>query len=443
MPPYLDEYWQDYPREYIIEDGRNVTPFPPGDLRMVFAKIRHSRFHLREAKFAPLRSVLDPVRHALLSHPKLERVAVTGRLLGENDFCRQLPGSSSTVWAGDLIAGLTARAADMPAGGFRAAVSELSAFLSPAGDDEAMRVLGNLDEGFDMLLFHGLTAQERIGVEDGMVILPFGELVRFVDQKFVKDLAPAGAGAHGWRSVGAVARPFRWRPEFRRRDSIHGSVGHTSAPFFPEAAMFLDLLAVSHGEPVLPLAMMSDCIDGSAQRLFGSEEQGPGMYQRFPVEGHDGFAERPVVKKVELLQARDAFVNRQSQRFRKMAPFIARLAGALRRNGPFAKHDRVMDVAIALEGMYELPRWKKLRKLENRVSDFLGTDPDNCRKIGENVRAFYEARSDIVHSGPGRALPFRNDAAFVRGFDLAQRSLFRFINEGIPQNWSKEATSVK
>ena len=33
-------------------------------------------------------------------------------------------------------------------------------------------------------------------------------------------------------------------------------------------------------------------------------------------------------------------------------------------------HDKVVDVATTLEGMYELPRWKKLRKLEERAAGF-------------------------------------------------------------------------
>ncbi|MCY3876544.1 MAG: hypothetical protein OXF88_19920 [Rhodobacteraceae bacterium] len=61
--------------------------------------------------------------------------------------------------------------------------------------------------------------------------------------------------------------------------------------------------------------------------------------------------------------------------------------------------------------------------------------PDNREKIAKSVRSFYDARLDIVHSGPGKPSPFRDDAAFLRGFDLARRSLFRFMKEGTPQNW--------
>ena len=83
---YLHAYWQYHPREQVIVDGRDESPFPLDDLRMVYAEARNSRVLGREAEYAPLREVLDPVRHALLSHPKLERVAVSGRPVGENDF---------------------------------------------------------------------------------------------------------------------------------------------------------------------------------------------------------------------------------------------------------------------------------------------------------------------------------------------------------------------
>ncbi len=161
------------------------------------------------------------------------------------------------------------------------------------------------------------------------------------------------------------------------------------------------------------------------------------MYQKWAANGFDGFAECPVVKPAALDEAREAFEKRQSARYQEMVPFVARLAEALGRDGRFALHDKVVDVVIALEGMYKLPKWKKLRKLEDRVSGFLETDADDRRKIRESVRNLYEARSAVVHSGSGEASPFRNAAAFVKGYDLARRSLFKLLREGVPENWDE------
>ena len=431
--PYLQAYWQHHSREHVIVDGRDETPYPLDDVRMVYAMARHSETFAGAARYAPLRAVLDPTRHALLSHPKLERVAVIGRPVGENDFWMRILNSGTSLSAGDLIAGLMARAAELPGDGFRAAAGELNAFLSPVGDGEAAGALGNLDEGCDALLFCGLTVTERVDVEDSMAILPFGEVRRFVKRELVEELAPSGAGFHGWCSVGAVVRAFRWRPVFRRKGSVNEPMRHPPGPFFTEARTFLDLLAVSHAAPVLALATISACIDRSAARLLGRERHGAGMYQKWPADGFDGFVDCPVLRPAALDEAREAFSNRESARYQRMAPFVIRLAEALGRDGRFALHDKVLDVVIALEGMYELPKWNKSRKLKDRVSGFLGTDADDRQRVKESVRTLYEARSDIVHSGSREPSPFRNGAAFVTGFDLAQKSLFKLLREGPPK----------
>ena len=305
--PYLQAYWQHNPRKHVIVDGRDETPFPLDDLRMVYADARYSRSSGREAEYAPLRALLDPTRHALLSHPKLERVAVTGRFVGENDFWIQMVNSGMSISAGDLIAGLMARAADLSGEGFREAARELNAFLSPAGDGEAASVLSDLDEGCDALLFYGLTVSERFDVEHGMAVFPFSEVRRFVGRELVEELAPAGTGFHEWRSVGAIIRPFRWRPVFSQRGSVNEPMGRPPGPFFSEARTFLDLLAVSHAAPVLPLATISDCIDQSAARLFGVRRQDPGMYQKWAVDGFNEFTECPVLTPAALEEARVCF----------------------------------------------------------------------------------------------------------------------------------------
>ena len=109
-----------------------------------------------------------------------------------------------------------------------------------------------------------------------MEILPFGEVRRFVDEDWVDELAPAGARFHEWRSVGAVIRPFRWRPVFRRSGNVNEPMRHPPGPFVPEARRFLDLLAVSHAASVASLASISDCIDRSAAQPPRRGEPGSG-----------------------------------------------------------------------------------------------------------------------------------------------------------------------
>ena len=300
--PFLREYQEGYACVINLRDDR-PPPFPLDDLRLLYDEVRDSRpWHL-ETHYAPLRAVLDPVRHALLAHPTLEKVAVTGRLIGDNRFWMEIPGSGADMYIGTLIAGLMARAAELPEDGFQTALRELNAFLSPIGDRAGSDALGNLDEACDVLLFHGLALSERIEVADGMVLLPYEEVLRFVDEETVWDFAPSGAGVHGWRSVGAVARPFRWRPELRQRGRLNGPAGPPPPPFFEEAAVFLDLLAVSHATRVAPLVRLSNRIDSSAGRLLGWEKQNPGLYQSCSAQGVDGFAEYPEISPDALAEA--------------------------------------------------------------------------------------------------------------------------------------------
>ena len=433
--PYLREYQERHASAIDLRDGK-PPPFPLDDLRLLYDEVRNAGFWGLEAHYAPLRAALDPVRYALLAHPVLERVAVIGRVIGENDFWMRILGSGSQVSPGVLIAGLMARAAELPDDRIRRPLRELNAFLSPAGDGAAAEVLGSLDEACDVFLFHGLSLPERIEVEDGMRLLPYSELLRFVDEDLVRDFAPSGAGFHGWRAVGAVVRPFRWRPEFRRRGSMNEPMEPPPPPFFREAAALLDLLAVSHATRIAPLATLSDRIDGSASRLLGRETQSPGFYRSWSAEGVSGFDECPAINAEALAEALEAFGCRKSARYERMAPIVTRLSEALARDGRFATADRVQDVAMALERMYVLDENNIGRKLRGRSARLLGTDAASQKRIRDTVRELYDVRSDIVHNRLYRLTPERVHSAFVNGFDIARQSLFKLLREGPPGEWN-------
>ena len=431
--PYLREYQERHASVIDLRDGK-PPPFPLDDLRLLYDQARDSRPWGLEAHYAPLRPVLDPVRHALLGHPTLERAAVTGRLIGDNRLSMELLGSGGDIYAGTLIAGLMARAAELPDDGFRMALRELNAFLLPVGDGAAADALDGLDEACDLFLFYGLALSEKIEVEDGMVLLPYEEVLRFLDQDLVRKFAPSGAGFHGWRAVGAVARPFRWRPEFRRRGRLNGPVGPPPPAFFPNAAAFLDLLSVRHATRVAPLAALSNRIDGSAGRLLGREKQSPGFYQSWSAEGVDGFDECPEISPAALTEAQEAFRCRESARYQEMAPIVTRLSEALARDGRFAVADRILDVVMSLERMYVLDEGNIGRKLRNRTARLLGTDAASEQRIKDSVRELYGVRSDIIHNRLHMLTPERVHSAFIEGFDLARLSLFRLLREGQPEN---------
>ena len=96
-----------------------------------------------------------------------------------------------------------------------------------------------------------------------------------------------------------------------------------------------------------------------------------------------------------------------------------------------------MDVAIALERMYELGGGEISHKMRTRSSWFLGRDAEDRVRVMESVAEFYRVRSEIVHKGKPRGSAERYRESFDRGFDLAARTLFKLLKEGPPRSWEE------
>ena len=205
--------------------------------------------------------------------------------------------------------------------------------------------------------------------------------------------------------------------------------------FFHESRIFLELLAVSSAVPVLCLAELPGCIDRSAGRLLGVESRGLGFYRSWPANRFDGSEPTPEADPDAIAEAKWACEERESERFAKYAPVVARLSEALARDGRFTIDDRILDVAIALERMYELEGGELFHKMRSRVAWFLRTDAESRVREFKTAKEFYDAGSAIVHGRKKQAPVRKRHEAFDKGFDLARRSLFRLLSEGPPDDW--------
>ena len=131
-----------------LREGR-PPPLPLVDRCLLNDEVSSGRLWCMETRHAPLRALLDPVRRKLPGHPTLERVAATGRLVADDDFRMQIPGSGRPMAAWALNAGPMGRATELSGDRFWTAQRELNAFRSQAGGRAAASVLGRLDEGCD------------------------------------------------------------------------------------------------------------------------------------------------------------------------------------------------------------------------------------------------------------------------------------------------------
>ena len=433
--PFLREYWEQNGGVHVVYDRQSGKPvFPLDDLRDLYALARHSNELGKREYYAPLRDALDPARHILLSHPALARVV--GPIIGKDNFWLQILNAGTPTSQTDLIAGLMARAHELSGDRFRQAASELRSFLDPGGEGGSASVPGGLDVGYNMMLFYGLTVTEIIDVADGIAILPYEDVRPFVNESLFEELAPDGAVFHHWRSVGAVVRSFQWNPVFSRSGYEPEPALERPKSFFLDARILLDLLAVAHEAPVVPLAELPHCINRSAARLLGWDGHWPNASWRNPAKNSDGFETCPELAPTAFTEAKEAFDNRTSHQYAKMAPIVSRLAETLDPKGRFAAETRVGEIGTALERMYEVGKKKISRKLQIRISGFLGTDDGSRKRIKVTVKEFYDARSEIVHGRIDEMSPLRTDTAFFKGFRIARQSVFKLLREGPPEDWN-------
>ena len=433
--PYLLERRDYLPRVQgpVGEGESDVRAVALGELRLLYAAARHNIGMGAEERYAPLREVLDRARYILIAHPTLAQVI--GPTIGRDDFWVQILNAGFSRSPTDLLAGLMTRAAELPVGGYRAAAAELHGFLTPAGEEGSDGVLGELDIGYDAVVFYGLTLTERVDVADGMALLPFEEMRALVNERLVTKLARWDVGFHGWQSVGAAVRPFRWRPALQRRGREGGPLVESPEPFVVQARTFLELLAVTHGAAVRPVARLNQCIDQSAAQLLGWEENNSSFYLSLSAHGFDGFKECPELAREALDEAMEAFKIRTGERYTRLAPIVGRLGEALGRDGRFAVEDSILDVSIALERMYQLDGGEISHKMRTRVAWFLGADAESRLREMKAVKEFYEERSAIVHNRKGKKVTQRQHGAFRKGFDIARRSLFKLLREEPPEDW--------
>ena len=440
--PYLEAYQQQNPQVHHVYVNRQGIPptYPLDDLRILYAKAYHSNTFGNAQYYAPLREVLDPVRHIMRSHPTQEQVV--SPIIGKDDFWMQVLNSGLSTSPSDLIAGLIARAAELSGDQFRTAAEELNGLLYPVDEHNSTVVPGELDAGYDAVLFYGLHFREPIEIADGMVVLPSEETRRFVDEEWIDKHAPTGAAHHGWSSIGAVVRPFRWRPVFWRTGSIREPSISNPRSFRKEASVLVDLLAVAHATPILPIATMSNRIDRSASRLLGLEKHDGDSFPGRSMHSFDGFDLCPEPETEAIDQVLKVFRNRTTNWFKDYEPIIRRLSETLVGGVRFSNENRLVNVTTELERMYTPPRRKISRKLQNKASQYLESDETKRQEIKENIKKLYPMRSEMVHGQSVNMSPEEYHELFNTGFDIARRTLFKLINEGPPAHWGNSASAV-
>ena len=291
-------------------------------------------------------------------------------------------------------------------GGFRVAACELDALLRSDESCEGAADSVDLNVGYHVVLFHGLDVREDILIADNMTILPYEQCSAYVDESVLQDIAPEIIQYNRRKAVAAIVKPFRWKPLFRARgeDAERKPELDWGGSFFEEAQGFVELLAMSHAAPVVCLATISYCIHRTASCLLGRPHGHGGYGWGRSARSLDRFARSIEVSAEAVDKAREAFLDRNPDRYRDCAPVIAQLAEALARSGRFRLDDRILDVAMALERIFELGQNEISFKLKTRAACFLETGKEGRLRVFRDVGKLYGVRSAIIHKAEEAAI---------------------------------------
>ena len=431
---YRDEIVRHRQQRVLLESDRprwwRAFDHPSRDLWDFYSFTCAGKDQYYIGEYSSLCAALTEVRRVLAEHPAW--AGLVGPSGDSDEFWLQILAHSSPGSLLKVISGLMARGMEVPRDGFRVAAAELSGLLDPGEERAQIPVPTDLSVGYHIALFHGLCVREEVQLADNITLRPLEQLTAFVDEDILEDIAPEVIRYGDQQSLGALVQPFRWKPEFR--SGLIPLVDRGRA-FFNEAEAFVELLALFHATPVICLAMIPDCIHPTAAYLLGDSPYN----KRWSLSARslDIFAESIDLRVDALAAARKAFGARQRDNYQYCAPIIARLAEALARSGRFQAEDKILDVAIALERMYELEGNDISFKLKMRAAAFLETSTAGRVQVLRDVKKFYAVRSGIVHKRKKPPSAETIAATFTKGFEVARRSVVKLLQEGAPADWDE------
>ena len=395
-----------------------------------------------EQRYHRLRPALHDAESILGEHPALAEILNPDKR--REEFRVRLLNLGQRTSRLALVAGLMCRAEQIREDGFRVASCELNTLLDLSLDDAEGPVAGNLNVGYHVSVFYGLRFSEQVELEDGMLIVPLEQTEAFLNRNVLRNIAPSIVMNNEWKSVGVIVKRFLWKPMLLSLDDETEPELDWGRSFFDDTETFIELLAVSHGVPVVKLMSIPLCTDRTASLLLGEPHYHSSTDSKSWVRSFGGLTRSHQLDSDALDQTKKAFDKRKSELYQKYSPVVSRLAEALARKGRFAADDKILDVAIALERIYEPDNPEVNFKLKSRGACFLEADTEGRKRVFKEIGKFYDARSAIVHrrKEKKKKRADRKKEMFDTGFKLARRSLVKLLDEGSPTNWDEVVLEV-
>ena len=380
--------------------------------------------------YGELSSTLNAVKTLFREHPVLNRALSPS---DDDEFRIGITTVGTLTSLNHVIAGLMSCAINSD---YNDVASRLHALLS-AGRERPLT-------GYHISIFRGLRLDGELAFADGMSIAPFDSIKHFIPPFSLRSAVWDIDRFTRRGPLAAVRKPFHWEPVIVGVNDELKWTPPVDKEFPNNANAVVDLLAIAHAVPLMNMMCFECCVDPQVWALLGEPGTGgsASWSQGWPINADLG--DTPLSME-HFSEAKDIFCrlkdsNNDQTRYESV---ISRLAGSLLRRGKLEAADKILDVAIALELMYELDSPELKYKLATRAAWFLEKNSPGRVETFNKVRKFYDTRSSVVHSHKKQANNYDQQLSeqFKQGFDLAHRTLFKLLREGRPLDWNEQVLS--
>ena len=287
---------------------------------------------------------------------------------------------------------------------------------------------------YQILLFRGLHVGRRHDIPNGLSIVSFEEVRRYMPDDSIRSMLEAGDIEINQEPIGAVVFERKWGPLIVPADFDMDGMDwpEHSWTFRDDALLLLDVLAVSHGRPVSSSRTHTQVVECEIEHLMGL---GSFIFKSLsrPLRDVMGVTTTkiepiatPAVLEEKLPDCERLLLSCRDDVQLRLA--LSRLASSLARTAVHKAFDKVLDVAIALEVMYQLDASRgRGSQLSSRARQLIGRNRNDLRWIDRTSESIYQARSGIVHDG---TLPTDAGRIYEDAFELGRRTLLHKTGSG-------------
>ena len=404
----------------------------------------------KRERYRPLRLALERALDILAEHPVIQSASASST----NGFAYWIEimdqGANTNLL--NVVEGLYLHATGDPGNDFEAASTELDSLLQLSQQPKDYTLPDRANVGYHAHLFFGPRVSEQIEIPDGMSVVPLEQISPFISASVLQLFTRESFLTGQQNPTTALIEPFPWTPVLQPQREEPEPDPALQPPLLPPfvdvASLFTELLAITHASPIGTVLSFPYCIHPSTSGLLGSRETSVPVHAIPSRLSHLGFHRAPPVRADAFATAITAFGHRNDSHFNQYKPVISRLAQSLLRHGEFGLDDKILDVSIALERMYEIDSGQITKKLRRRGSRFLGDTWEGIKEISNQFGRFYNVRSAIIHhrraSKASRRLlsPKNMERAFDMGYGLARDTLIKLLINGPPDDWNELGISA-